>query len=273
MTTDIATPVASPSITGIPEQLGTLGVGPDTLSEAQREALDRDGFLLLPSHLRADELETLRQRHDELMSQKYGQAPSSPPTSNDHWFHEPGTRRLNDLLSEGEIFERMALDPILLAATWRLMGRPFKHDSINAREASPGQGGQPFHRDGHRTSDGGTQGVNSAWLLDPFTEDNGPTRVIPGSHRWTSEVIPDFADYSRPHPLERPILAPAGSVFIFAGTLWHSGTTNRTATGRRVVHVSHTRREIDLGGRSQRLRIRKATWDRLSPAARWIVDA
>jgi hypothetical protein len=273
MTTSIATPMGSLSITDPPEELRCLGVGPDTLSEEQREALDREGFLLLPGHLRSDELETLRRRHDELMSQKYGDATSSPPTSNDYWFHEPGTRRLNDLLSEGEIFERMALDQILLAATWRLMGHPFKHDSINARESSPGHGGQPFHRDGHRPPDGAPQGVNSAWLLDPFTEDNGPTRVIPGSHRWPGDVIPDFADYTRPHPLERPILAPAGSVFIFAGTLWHSGTTNRTDTRRRVVHVSHCRRTTDLGARAQRLRVRKVVWDRLSPAARWLIDA
>jgi hypothetical protein len=272
MTTGIAEVTASLSITEPPAALRELGVGPDTLTAVQRDGLDRDGFLLLPGHLRAEELAELRRRHDELMLQKYGDAPASPSTTSDFWFHEAGTRRLNDLLSEGRIFERMALDPLLLAAAWRLIGRPFKHDSINAREAQPGQGAQGFHRDGPRAPDGRAVSVNSAWLLDPFTADNGPTRVIPGSHRWAADGIPDFPDPSRPHPLERAIIAPAGSVLIFAGTLWHSGTMNRTDRRRAVVHVSVVQREQDLGARAQGLRIRKDTWDRLSPAGRWLID-
>jgi hypothetical protein len=276
MTTDIADSAAAGSIRpgrdAGSDPLRDLGVRPDTLSADQRERLDRDGFLLLPAHLPSADLARLREIHDRLMREKYGDAPSGPPTSNDFWFHEAGTRRLNDLLSEGELFERMAVDPLLLAATHRLMCGPFKHDSINAREALPGGGAQGLHRDSPRPPEGGCVGVNSAWLLDAFTPENGPTRVVPGSHLWAEDAHRAMPDPTAAHPCEVQITAPAGSVLIFSGCLWHSGTLNRTSEPRRVVHISFRPRDADLGARAQRLRIRKATWDRLSPAARWLMD-
>jgi hypothetical protein len=273
MTTAVSLPIASTSIPSAPwpTELRALGVGPDTLDAADREALDRDGFLLLPSHLPPSDLASLRAAHDRLIGEKYADAVATGPSPiGDYWHHERGTRRLTDLLSEGEVFERLGTDPRLLACVHRLMPVPFKHDSINAREPVPGQGGQGWHRDFPRPPDGWAFGVNSAWLLDPFTADNGATRVVPGSHRWIEGPARDVA--GSPHPEERLIIAPAGSVLVFSGSLWHSGTPNRSASSRRVVHASFVRREHDLGARAQRLRIRKATWDRLSPAARWLID-
>ncbi len=261
--------------TAVPSALHDLGVGPCTLDDRQREALDRDGFLVLRGHMPEPMLAALRATHDALMSEKYADLPAGGHGQRtDYWHHEAGTRRLADLASEGEVFDRMHSDPLLLAAVHHLMPRPFKLDSINAREALPGHGRQGLHRD--RTADDEEDGdewcVNSAWLLDPFTAENGATRVVPGSHRWPAgpDGVASGVEYQ--HPDERLLTAPAGSVVIFPGRLWHSGTQNRTQTARRVVHVSFVRRECDLGARAQRLRIRKATWDRLTPASRWLLE-
>ncbi len=81
-----------------------------------------------------------------------------------------------------------------------------------------------------------------------------------------------MADTQAAHPAERLVIAPAGSVLVFPGSLWHGGTQNRTAIGRRVIHVSFVRRDHDLGARAQRLRIRKATWERLNAGSRWVLD-
>ncbi len=87
--------------------------------------------------------------------------------------------------------------------------------------------------------------VNSAWLLDDFRDDNGPTRLIPGSHRGAAPLAGH--DGQADHPDQRLILAPAGSVLIFSGSDWHGGTVSRSRVPRRVVHSSIIRRDHDLG--------------------------
>jgi hypothetical protein len=264
-------PAVGSSISDLPGPLRDLGVRDGTLPDADREALLRDGFLVLPGHLPAEALAELRAAHDRAMARKYHDERGNLDGVSDHWHHERGTRRLADLVSEAPIVDRLYVDPVLLAAAHALIGGPFKLDSINARTAMPGAGAQGLHRDRPLAADGGCQAVNSAWLLDPFTAENGPTRVVPGTHRRPDG--PDrLADPHARHPDERLVLAPAGSVIVFSCHLWHSGTINRSPAPRRVVHVSFERRDADHGERAQRLLIRKSTWERISPAARWVLD-
>ena len=67
------------------------------------------------------------------------------------------------------------------------------------------------------------------WCITMFTPDNGPLRVIPGSHRVSKPPIGmlAFGSGMGPHPDEVKIVAPAGSVIMFnSAALWHSGTLN-----------------------------------------------
>ena len=272
MTGTVASP-AVPTLADVPPELAALGVRDDTLDAGQAAALDRDGCLVLPARLAPDALAALRAACDRLMAEKYGDAtPGGSGPSSDFWFHERGTRRLADLTSDGEEFERLAVDPALLAAVHRLMRRPFKLDTINAREALPGEGHQDLHRDRTGPARPSSWGVNSAWMLDDFTAVNGATRYVPGTQRVERDPGGALASTSAPHPDERLAVAPAGSVFVFCNHLWHGGTANRSPRGRRAVFISFAYREQDLGARAQRLRIRKAVWERLSPAARWLLD-
>ncbi len=63
---------------------------------------------------------------------------------------------------------------------------------------------------------------NMAWMLTDFTEDNGATLVTPGSHK---EPHPDY--FNNP-PEMVPLVAPAGTVAIFEGRLWHAAGENKT---------------------------------------------
>ena len=49
--------------------------------------------------------------------------------------------------------------------------------------------------------------VNSLWLLDDFTPENGGTRFVPGSHRWLQKPPPAGA-----RPSRRGASASAGGV-------------------------------------------------------------
>ncbi|MBM3279593.1 MAG: phytanoyl-CoA dioxygenase family protein [Candidatus Handelsmanbacteria bacterium] len=77
--------------------------------------------------------------------------------------------------------------------------------------------------------------MNSLWLLDPFTPENGVTRIRPGTHRSGKVSRDEMADPLAPHPHEVVLQAPAGPVIAFNSHLWHGGTLNRTHDLRRVL--------------------------------------
>jgi ectoine hydroxylase-related dioxygenase (phytanoyl-CoA dioxygenase family) len=72
-------------------------------------------------------------------------------------------------------------------------------------------------------------GVSVIWAIDEFTEVNGATEVIPGSHLWGDER-PEVED-----PRIQPVLMPAGSAVVFQGTLWHRGGANRSSAPRLAI--------------------------------------
>ena len=63
--------------------------------------------------------------------------------------------------------------------------------SLNARNPLKGQGQQPLHSDVPRVHATDWRVVNSMVMLDDMTPDNGPTRVVPGSHKWVPINVPD----------------------------------------------------------------------------------
>lgn len=70
--------------------------------------------------------------------------------------------------------------------------------------------------------------INTLVMLDDFTEHNGATYLMPGSHRTHPEKPTDkefFAKAIR-------ALAPAGSILMFDSNIWHSGGENTTDNDR-----------------------------------------
>ena len=82
-------------------------------------------------------------------------------------------------------------------------------------------------------------------MIDEFTEENGPTRVVPGSHRWAEHPSGSRVD-GKPRDLNAPVsgeirvLGEAGSCFVYNAHLWHSGTQNRSQALRRAQHAFFT---------------------------------
>lgn len=74
---------------------------------------------------------------------------------------------------------------------------------------------------------------NLFYLLDDFNPQRGSTVVFPGSHRWPLNY--------RVHPpnpeLGQQINAPAGSLFVFDGRLWHGTGANLEGHARRAISV------------------------------------
>ena len=95
----------------------------------------------------------------------------------------------------------------------------------------PGQGRQILHADDgiypvkrpHAAMD-----VQALWALTDFTEENGATHLVPGSHRLDRMPNPgEQADTIR-------AVMPKGSVLVYHGSVWHCGGANRTRDERRI---------------------------------------
>lgn len=244
--------------------LAELGVTQNQLNPEQRRQLDEDGFLVLPHHMTDELLQAFRHRTDELLRIEGAGAGHETPQSG-------GVAALANLLNKGEVFDRCFTDPTVLAAAVQVLGPEFKVNSLNYRAAPPGQGHQGLHADWpNPIGSDDFHLMNSMWCLDDFSRDNGATRAVPGSHRW-GKLPRDVMDPTADHPDQISLTAPAGSVIIFNGHLWHGGTLNTTDRPRRGMTMSYCRRD-DSQQLNQSEHILKTVYDRLSPAARYLMD-
>ncbi|MFA6208465.1 MAG: phytanoyl-CoA dioxygenase family protein [Candidatus Obscuribacterales bacterium] len=91
---------------------------------------------------------------------------------------------------------------------------------------------QSFHMDFPRVLNGYLASINAFFALDEFTERNGCTVVLPGSHQRVSKP-------SLRYMLEAsvPLLCEAGSMIIFDSTLWHAAGHNSSGDDR--VAINH----------------------------------
>ena len=205
------------------------------LIAGQRESLERDGYLLVPSLLDEIVLAPMRARLDELVYQTLVA-----------WDADPA----RDVEERGVVHAKLGLsDPdfapcrehLLLAEAAAAVLSPDWHlGGLELRAPLPGCGHQGLHPDyfpGHRTR-GPWRSLSAMWCISAFTPDNGPLRVIPGSHRVDrnpADVLPLGCEMG-PHPAEVQVVAPAGSIILFNGAdLWHSGTFNYSPAPRLAV--------------------------------------
>jgi len=211
----------------VEEVLEACGVGPRTLAQGERAALDEQGYVVLAGCVGARELGAMRVAFDAAA----GAASAEAGTA-----RERGTRHV-------EVLAHAAFDPLLaharvLAAVHHVLGGAFRLAQVSGREPLSGFGRQGLHADWPPRPPGDAYRVATVlWMLDDFTADNGATRVVPGTHRLPGGVPKGFADPARRHPEERSALGSAGDALVLNGHLWHSGTENRSQRRRRSVQA------------------------------------
>ena len=207
-------------------------------SSIQQRELAEAGFLVLPDFMSSELLDRLRERVDQLLTLEADQAGSE-------FKQEPGCRRLANLIEKGTVFRELLVEPRILDLVSCVLGRQFKLSSMNARSANPhGNRRQPLHCDMNAVPDeAGYWVCNTVWMLDDFTDQNGPIRAVPGSHRSGQLPQETVSDLSAPHPQEMLLTGSAGTVIVMNAHLWHGGIENQTAYPRRAVHGFFCRRD------------------------------
>lgn len=257
--------------------LEALGVSKSTLTVEEKNALDDRGYVVFPGLIDPGWLCDLRTAFDALLAKEGVLAGREV-------HQEVGTRRISDLMNKGAVFDGCYTHPKVLAGIHHVLRGAFKVSAMNGREALKGGGAQPLHEDWNESffdhtdrPDGDYRQPSdpffvaiSLWMLDDCTPENGATRLIPGSHRRRPPQF-ELADRRADHPEQVLVTGQAGTVVVMNSHLWHGGTENRSGARRRLLHPYYVARAFPQQ-QNQREYIRQATYDRISPAARYLLD-
>ena len=174
--------------------------------------------------------------------------------------HGYRTTRFHDLLNLGELWRHLPIHASILPVIRRVIGDDCLLNTYGSISINPGERHQPVHVDdttffgimdasGAGDSalfnrpplyDGGWRRpilVNTMVALCDFTEKNGATRIVPGSHRLRYPRPEDGEDW-----IQKSIatVMSKGSVCFVEGQCIHGGGPNATADQRRhAVAVSY----------------------------------
>jgi ectoine hydroxylase-related dioxygenase (phytanoyl-CoA dioxygenase family) len=244
----------------IEDVLRECGVTEGTLAPAEKETIDRLGYVVLPDVIDAGWLARLRTAFERAVDQKETATAGK----------QSGTRHANDLIQKDEAFDGVLTHPKILAAVHHALRRSFKVLALGGRDPLPGYGQQGLHTDWYPRASLSEpfSVVTTLWLLDDFIENNGSTRLIPESHLWLKPLPKSLQQPEAKHPDQRHIIARAGSALVFNGNLWHGGSRNESNRPRRVIQCQFVAREMDFMTKNQ-----QDIPERLTPAARYILSA
>jgi len=188
-----------------------------TSNRAQAFAdLDAHGYCVIAEALSGAQVAALRRR---VIEQGAGEEARGAA------FHDSKTnQRIWMMVNKGRMFRDLVIHPLVFEMMPHLLGEDFILSSLTANIARPG--GEPMYLH----ADQGYVGfwtpkpvvANILWMLDDFSDENGGTRLIPGSH---------LRDREPGDTHERTIAAAgkAGSALVFDGRLLHGTGANRTA--------------------------------------------
>ncbi|MCB1672394.1 MAG: phytanoyl-CoA dioxygenase family protein [Pseudomonadales bacterium] len=144
------------------ESINTRFVSTSDISEAQRDQLRQQGWVLISSALTPAQLSQMHSTWDQ------------------HSSEDNQNRELAQLSAFKPCQESLLAE----SAVSVLLGERFRLLSLRGRSRKPGLGQQGLHVDTVGPVDPNRQQLaNAFWLLDDMSADNGATRLVPGTHR------------------------------------------------------------------------------------------
>ena len=192
------------------------------------ERLARDGYTVVENAIEPALVDALNAALERLEREL-----DAKPAMNGFEGHR--TVRIYNLLAHGAPFERVPAHENVLPLIEGVLDAGCLISSLSSIAIDPGEAAQPIHADDmvipldkpHRAIV-----CNSMWALTDFTDANGATRLVPGTHR---KANPDYGGAYETIPAEMA----KGSVLIWDGALWHGGGANRTGKRRTGIAMNY----------------------------------
>jgi ectoine hydroxylase-related dioxygenase (phytanoyl-CoA dioxygenase family) len=149
------------------------------------------------------------------------------------------TKRTGALIARSPSSHAVVQHPLVLDVTGRLLHRAksYQLHLTQTIAIGPGSRGQSIHRDQWAfdffpfPTDHDVQ-CNTMWAITDFTEENGATRIMPGS-----QDLPDSFD----HTIEETVPAEmsTGSCLFYTGKVYHGGGANGSAHTRVGLNLTY----------------------------------
>jgi ectoine hydroxylase-related dioxygenase (phytanoyl-CoA dioxygenase family) len=149
------------------------------------------------------------------------------------------TRRTGSLIARSATCRDLVMHPLALGAARAFLGHAtnIQLHLTQAIAIGPGETAQPIHRDqwafdffpfpaGYEVQ------CNTIWAMTDFTEANGATRVVLGSHAQEDRLSfgPDDTE---------PAVMTRGSVLFYSGSVYHGGGANDSPATRIGLNITY----------------------------------
>jgi ectoine hydroxylase-related dioxygenase (phytanoyl-CoA dioxygenase family) len=203
---------------------------PDSDPARVAAALERDGCAVVDRLLEPGTREALMSE----LAPHLEDTPAGPDA-----FAGRHTRRTGGLIARSATARDVVQHPLVLSTVGQVLSHATNHQIHLTQMIAigPGEPAQAVHRDQWAFDffpfpRGFEVQCNTLWAMTDFTERNGATRVVPGSHRY--EDRRSFReDETEPAEME------AGSVLLYTGALYHGGGANRSDAVRYGLNLTY----------------------------------
>lgn len=188
--------------------------------DADYQALQRDGYVIIKDLIPRDVCEAIKAEGLELLGR-----------TGRNSFEGHSTQRVYNVLAKTTLTDALATHPRILGLMDKFFRPGFLLSQTQIINILPGEDPQSLHHDDafyRLPRPRQPLGAATIWAIDDFTETNGATMVVPGSHNWNDARKPDRSEAI-------PAIMPAGSVVFFYGTTWHGGGQNLSDAPRFAI--------------------------------------
>ncbi|HYB97710.1 MAG TPA: phytanoyl-CoA dioxygenase family protein [Candidatus Limnocylindrales bacterium] len=198
-------------------------------AQAHVERIAEHGYTIVENAIEPDLVEELNETLARLEREL-----NAAPAGNS--FEGANTVRIYNLLARGRCFEKVPVHENVLPVVEGVLDPGCLVSSLSSIAIDPGEMAQPIHADDQLIpipKPHPPTVCNSMWALTDFTETNGATRIIPGSHR--KDRSPAYGKHYDSIAAEMA----RGSVLIWHGSLWHGGGANRSDRRRMGLAMNY----------------------------------
>ena len=194
-----------------------------TTGQQVADTLNREGVAIVDNLLSVVQV-------DELMAELRPWMEKTKPCADS--FNGLNTRRTGALIARSPICRKLVMHPLAMETAGRILAHATSYQLHLTQVISvgPGEPSQPIHRDQWAFDlfsfpKGYEVQFNMIWAMTDFTDENGATRVIPGSNRFD-----DRLQFTQSDTL--PAEMSKGSVLCYTGSVYHGAGANRSTMPR-----------------------------------------